>query len=186
MHYCTFVIVGPQGDPCSLVAGALAPFDEMLAVSPYLEYLQPYDIERMASRYKLDQNDLSALAERMEEWTGQPGGVDERGLYFITTNNPLGRWDWYEIGGRWDGFLKGACRNVISTESLRKAPDLKDRLPYYVLTPDGRWLEHERFIPDPYSVGHFDTKPVDQWLGEVTETLQEYPKHRVVCVDIQS
>jgi len=32
MHYCTFVIIGPQGDPDALVAGTLAPFDEALAV----------------------------------------------------------------------------------------------------------------------------------------------------------
>ena len=38
MHYGTFVIIGPQGDPDALVAGVLAPFDEMLAVTPYREY----------------------------------------------------------------------------------------------------------------------------------------------------
>jgi hypothetical protein len=38
MHYCTFVIIGPQGDPDALVAGALAPFDEALTVTPYREY----------------------------------------------------------------------------------------------------------------------------------------------------
>jgi hypothetical protein len=144
MHYCTFVIIGPKGDPDALVAGALAPFDEALAVPPYREYLQPFDIERMASHYTLDQRDLEALAQRMNEWTGRPGGVDERGLYFTTTNNPEGRWDWYEIGGRWNGLLKRASRNVISTRALRKSPDLKDLLPYYVLTPDGTWLEYER------------------------------------------
>jgi hypothetical protein len=129
-------------------------------------------------------NDLETLAERMKDWTGRPGGVDERGLYFTTTNNPQGRWDWYEIGGRWNGLLKRASRNVISTRALRKSPDLKDLLPYYVLTPDGTWLEHERYIPDPKSVGHFETKPDDQWLAEVIEALDQYPDSRVVCVDI--
>jgi hypothetical protein len=153
MHYCTFVIIGPKGDPDALVAGALAPFDEALAVPPYREYLQPFDIERMASHYKLDRNDLNALAERMKHWTGRPGGVDQRGLYFATTNNPQCRWDWYEIGGRWSGFLKRASRNVISTRALRKSPDLKDLLPYYVLTPDGTWLEHEP-LRSPIRGGH--------------------------------
>ncbi len=184
MHFCTFVIIGAKGDPDALVAGALAPFDEMLAVTPYREYLQPFDVERMASHYTLDRNDSKALAERMKDWTGRPGGVDQRGLYFTTTNNPDGRWDWFEIGGRWSGFLKGASRNVISTRALRKSPDLKDLLPYYVLTPDGTWLEHERYFPDPHSVGHFETKPDEQWLAEVIEALEQYPDSRVVCVDI--
>jgi len=159
MHYCTFVIIGAKGDPDALVAGALAPFDEMLAVPPYREYLQPFDIEWMASHYKLDQNDLKALAERMKDWTDRPGGVDERGLYFTTTAHPEGRWDWFEIGGRWNGFLKGASRNVISTSALRKSPKLKDLLPYYVLTLDGTWLEHERYVPDPHSVGPLSRVP---------------------------
>ena len=184
MHYCTFVIIGSKGDPDALVAGALAPFDEALAVPPYREYLQPFEIQRMASHYKLDQPDLNALADRMKDWTNRPGGVDQRGLYFTTTNNPEGRWDWYEIGGRWDRFRKRASGNVISTRALRKSPDLQDILPYYVLTPDGTWLEYKRYVPDPQSIGHFATKPHDQWLAEVTETLLQHPKHRVVCVDI--
>ena len=184
MHYCTFVIIGAKGDPDALVAGALAPFDEALAVTPYREYLQPFDIERMASHYGLDRNDLDALAERMKNWMDRPGGVDEQGLYCTTTSNPEGRWDWYEIGGRWNGLLKGASRNVISTRALRKSPKLKDVLPYYVLTPDAAWLEHERYIPDPHSIGHFETKPDEQWLAEVSGALEQYPNHRVVCVDI--
>jgi hypothetical protein len=39
-------------------------------------------------------------------------------------------------------------------------------------------------VPDPHSIGHFDTKPDEQWLAEVIETLDQYPDSRVVCVDI--
>ncbi len=184
MHYCTFVIIGAKGDPDALVAGALAPFDEALAVTPYREYLQPFDIELMASHYSLDRNDLNALVERMKDWIDRPGCVDERALYFTTTSNPEGRWDRFEIGGRWSVMLKGARRNVISTRALRKSPKLKDVLPCYVLTPGGTRLEHERYIPDPHSVGHFETKSDEQWLAEVSGALEQYPNHRVVWVDI--
>jgi hypothetical protein len=34
MHYCTFVIIGSEGDPDKLVAKALEPFDEQLKVAP--------------------------------------------------------------------------------------------------------------------------------------------------------
>jgi len=67
MHFCTFVIIGPLGDPDALVAGARARFDEALAVEPYREYLPPYDIERMASHYQLAPTDLDGLALRMGE-----------------------------------------------------------------------------------------------------------------------
>jgi hypothetical protein len=67
MHYCTFVIIGPEGDPDTLVAKALEPFDEQLKVAPYRKYLEKYEIVRMAKHYKLDQHNLHALAERLTE-----------------------------------------------------------------------------------------------------------------------
>ena len=72
---------------------------------------------------------------------------------------------------------------MISTHALRESPKLQELLPYYVLTPDGTWLQHERYVPDPHSIGHFETKPDEQWLAEVIESLDRYPNHRVVCVD---
>ena len=186
MHYCTFVIIGPEGDPDTLVAKALEPFDEQLKVAPYRKYLEQYEIVRMSKHYKLDQHNLHALAERLADWVGWPGGVDRRGLFYTTTLNPDGRWDWYEIGGRWNGYIKGAKWNVISTGALLKSPHLKDALPCYVLTPDGTWLEHERFFPDEFPKGRFERKPDDVWLQEVRAALERHPNSRVVCVDIHN
>lgn len=186
MHYCTFVIIGPEGDPDEIVAKTLEPFDEELKVPPYRKHLEAYEVARMAGHYKLDRHNLHGLAAWMQEWTGNPGGVDRRGLYYTTTFNPDGRWDWYEIGGRWDGFIKGAKRNVISTRALSKSPHLKDSVPCYIVTPDGMWLEHERFFPDGFLSGRIERKPDDQWLREVRESLEENADCRVVCVDIHN
>jgi len=186
MHYWTFVIIGPKGDPEQLVADRLEPFNEQRKVAPYREYLAKFEIARMAEHYKLKRNDLRALAERMEDWRGWPGGVDGKRLFYTTTLNPDGRWDWYEIGGRWNGRIKEAKRNVISTRALRKSPHLKDSLPYYVVTPDGTWLEHQSFFGDGRWSGRLERKPDDLWFREVTEALEDYPAHRVVCVDIHN
>lgn len=182
MHFCTFVIIG-KGDPETLVAKALQPFDEALEVPPYRRYLDGFEIGLMAQRYHLKQSDLHALAEHMEEWTGREGGVDRRGLYHMSTCNPEGRFDWFEIGGRWDGYIKGSKRNAISARALSVSPRLKDCLPYYIVAPEGKWLEHERFFPEG-SKGHFERKPDDKWLGEVRSALERHTDLRVVCVDI--
>lgn len=186
MHYCTFVIIGPTGDPDALVAKALAPFDEQLEVPPYRQHLRKYEVVMMAKHYNEKPTDLHALAKHMEAWTNQPGGVDRRGLYHISTSNPDGRWDWYEIGGRWNGYIKGATRNVIGARTLLKSPHLKDSLPCYVLTPDGQWLEHERFFPDEFPKGRFEQKSDEVWLLEVQAALERHPTSRVVCVDIHN
>jgi len=51
MHYCTFILIGSKGDPELLVASALAPFDEDLAVAEYRRYLDKYEVTRMAKHY---------------------------------------------------------------------------------------------------------------------------------------
>lgn len=84
----------------------LAPYDENLETAPRREHLDPESVARMATHYTIDPTDLPALAAKMEDWRGVPGGVDDHGLYALTTYNRDAKWDWYEVGGRWSGFLK--------------------------------------------------------------------------------
>jgi hypothetical protein len=184
MHFCTFVIIPPDGDVESLVARALAPFDESLEVEPYQHYLKPYEIERMAQHYGLELTDLASLAAKMMDWTNHPGGVDEKGLYWVTSINPDGQWDWYEIGGRWHGHIPGSQRNVIHVETLLKSPHLKDRLPACLVSAAGTWSAKERYVEDETGHGHIEAKSDEHWLEEVETLLRESRKFRVVCVDM--
>lgn len=183
MHYCVFVMIEPDSDIETSVMKAMEPFDEALEVEPYRIHFNYEEVQRMAKFYNIDPADLHALAAKMEDWTNHEGGVDRQGLYQLTNFNPDGRWDWYEIGGRWDGYIPGAEDNVIPAGKLMNDPQLKNRLPYFVLTPDGEWLEHERF----YIVnGDMKTERFDDeaWLAEVRNALQQWPTHDVVVVDI--
>jgi hypothetical protein len=103
MHYLTFVIIGTNTNIEAQVAEALDPFWEELEVEPYRHYLDQDEIAHMASRSETE--DPHELADRMEQWYGRPGGVDTRGVYYTTTMNPDGYWDWYEVGGRWDRHI---------------------------------------------------------------------------------
>ena len=84
--------------------------------SRYKVYLEEAEIKRMAGHYGLEMNDSPALIGKMPDWRGTEGGLDEIGLFSWATANPQGRWDWYEIGGRWDGPFRG--RNVIKCEDV--------------------------------------------------------------------
>ncbi len=122
MHYCVFVLTPKDGDTDIEVAKALAPFDDDLKVDPYKVYLDPREITAMARHYGTRRNDLKTLATHMEDWRGELGGIDERGLFAVSTFNPNAKWDWFERGGRWDGHLPG---NELSAAALLKRPDLK-------------------------------------------------------------
>lgn len=182
MHYCTFVIIGPDGGIGTQVAEALAPFDETLEVDPYKIHLDEEEIKRMAGHYGLEENDVSGLITKMPDWRGTDGGVDDVGLFSWATTNPEGKWDWYEIGGRWNGYFHG--RNVIKAKSLLKSPDLKVRRLYSIVSPDGEWHEVEKLINTGFF--KFDTvkKSDSRWLIELKQVLSRFPEHRVVCVDM--
>lgn len=182
MHFCTYVIIGPTGNIERQVAAAFAPFDESLEVEPHKVYLEDVEIKRMAGHYGLQESDVPALIEKMQDWRGSEGGIDEVGLFSRTTANPEGLWDWYEIGGRWKGNFHG--RNVIKAGMLLKSSDLQEHLPFSFVTPECEWHEVEKLV----DAGDFKftvvRKSPSRWLIELKEALARHPEHRVVCVDI--
>jgi hypothetical protein len=114
------------------------------------------------------------------------------------------RWDWYSIGGRWNGIIRGQERSSADgfnfDDEYREVPEnvclVKDiNMQWYpsdVLTPDGEWIadgkagwfgmrEHE----DGQVTGPFDDeeKPSNAWNTKVKALLDEYADHLVVGVD---
>lgn len=191
MHSCIYVLINGEQDYIeSSVDAALEPFDEALEVPPYKDRLSHSSIRFMAEQYKIAATDLHALAGKMSDWRGVPGGVDELGLFAICTSNPDGKWDWYEIGGRWNGFIKGKKRpnkdlirnNCIVASTLLKSPDFCKRLPAAIVTPSGEWVAHTSVITTS-SGWYVRETPEKVWCNRVRSILEAFPRHRVVCVD---
>lgn len=49
-------------------------------------------------------NDLAHIAALLSG-DGDEYGADGEGLYRWSTYNPQSKWDWYQVGGRWQGFF---------------------------------------------------------------------------------
>lgn len=182
MHYLTYVFIPCDRPVEAAVCEAMTPFADGLEVKPWKRPLATAEVAVMARRYGLPARDLAALSARMREWTGRPGGVDEQGLFEEVTYNPDGKWDWYEVGGRWDGLLPG---NSMPAGSLRRSQLLKKLAPYDFITPDGVWhskaLRVTRGWP-PLVIEKSDRR----WLAELKAALEAHPAHRVVGVDRHS
>lgn len=179
MHYLTYVFIEPTPDVEDAVAEALAPFAEHLVVTPFKRYLGAEETAAMAECLGVPPGATAQLAERMPEWDGDAGGVDSAGLYSLTTLNPRATWDWYAIGGRWDGLLPG---NAASAESLLAVPDLDALLPYDFLTPDGVWHSIGERLGRATGVPG-DPEETRWWREEFRWALAAYGDHLVVCVD---
>ena len=134
----------------------------------------------MAKHNGIRKTSLQKLAGCVRDWSGGTGGVDRLGLFAIHAFNPEGKWDWYEIGGRWDGFLPG---NAMGAQTLLKSKNLAKLLPHDFLTPDGEWHEVETFVRAGWLGGHFERTNEKKWLSEFQEALRTYAKYSVVCVD---
>lgn len=102
MHQTVLVHVPKEyaDDIEGYVTDAMSPFDESLSVDPY--------IVRPADYVKKDYADRPReyMDKTIEEWASSwySGSLDSEGN-IVSTCNPRGYWDWYVVGGRWDGDL---------------------------------------------------------------------------------
>lgn len=118
MSHYTVAVITKDGDYESV----LAPYDEELRVEPYIEKTKAEIIVEMKNFVKinkgaewlkennlldkngnLDEEALYQYYRKDEEETGYVE-FDEEGNQ-LTTYNPDSKWDWYQVGGRWDGAI---------------------------------------------------------------------------------
>lgn len=116
MSHFSVLVIGEN------IAEQLAHYDENLEVAPYKKYFSNEDIEIMQKHYKTVS--LHNLVPHIKDWSGCDGGIDEQGLFTWSQYNPLSKWDWYEIGGRWDKRLllreKGKNDELLWVNSATK------------------------------------------------------------------
>ena len=118
-HSTVLVIVREAGDPTEAEEKAealLEPFNENTPVDRYKDYElgDPSEFWLVGLLAK-EENPLpepitwqavaEAYNERYKEDGDHPLLVDERGAFQWSTYNPRSKWDWYELGGRWQGFF---------------------------------------------------------------------------------
>jgi hypothetical protein len=99
----------------------------------------------------------------------------------ISTYNPKSKWDWYVIGGRWDGWINGreTDREAIEDNraTVRQAME-RGIIPHAIITPDGEWHERGRM-----SWWAILTTENENWEAQAREILAAYPGHDLVIVD---
>lgn len=126
-------------------------------------------------------------------------GYTEKDGRFGTVGNPKGYWDWFTVGGRWEGFLKlnkevknpedvieytadcthcsGCRREDFDYEGQKK--DIKQNALFFAVLKDGEWYGSA-------DLGWFGTtsNEQDDWAATEAKLLSECdPKDQVVLVD---
>ncbi len=115
-----------------------------------------------------------------------------------TTYNPLSKWDWYVVGGRWDGEIKGTPREseggfnfgkdhhqlrynlVPASELVAKAATDDAVVPFAVLDAEGVW--HARAEMGWFGATHGEKASREQWAQSVRELFEAAAKQGQVAV----
>jgi hypothetical protein len=212
IHFTVGIIVPPDERQVeSFIAEQMEPYCEHSEVEPYVSYSPEEaagdiqrDIERLEQvlrrrdpDYNLDKcRDLLAKLrrttpeEKYAEYVRFHEDFDGQGRP-ISTYNPDSKWDWYRVGGRWDGWITGneqsseggfnfgarhetLANNTATTEQALAG----DKIPHALITPDGNWHERGR-------MGWWANLLTenDGWDSDAKAILARYPGHRVVIVD---
>lgn len=96
----------------------------------------PDEYEKVFVRHKERYSDFDAF---MKEWAGYEGKDLETGKYGYW-ENPNAKWDWYQIGGRWQGLLlvKDTAKADVGEVSLTVGEGHEDETP----APKGyKWVD---------------------------------------------
>lgn len=176
-HFLTLVILKPHSNETieDQINQLFAPYSKHLEVPEYLRdcYCKPANRATCSNCHG----------------TGQ----------YMSTQNPQGKWTWFVIGGRWDGFLFGVDEMKVresdngynfgsqhhnAQQNNRNTNDIpwdNDQLiPYAFVTPDGKWYERGHMLMFGMRKNEMDQ---EAWNTFFREKIAEYPDHLVVTLD---
>lgn len=103
----------------------------------------------------------------------------------LSTYNPESKWDWYSVGGRWDGFLhyKDSDPGFAETnEAYLHELDmdyLLEHTPFCFVTVDGEWREKGEM---GWWGSVSNEKPEDSWKQQFVDYVKSLDENCLVTV----
>ena len=112
---------------------------------------------------KLDPNDNEAIAANVMEWFGRAYATVDGKHGYISNSNPHGRYDWYQVPGRWEGA-------VPTTAKIEELPAIFEKAGWWpsTLVDWAGWHSNER-------VGWFGTSALEPDPVDIQERLKTFP-----------
>lgn len=90
-----------------------------------------------------------------------------------TTYNPLSKWDWWQIGGRWQGSMTTDGRDVFQLSELQNGWKV-----FAIVTPDGEW-----HAEGDMGWWGMTSNEDDKWDRRMYELASAFPEHMGVLID---
>ena len=152
-----------------------------------VEMLQKPDLNSKQIEHYQNIIDLGLFISYEDAWNeAQDWGYEvDEDENLLTTYNPDSRWDWYSIGGRWDGFLhyKDVEPGLEETnEAYIHELDmdyLLENIPFCFVTEDGEWREKGEM---GWWCSVSNEKPEETWKQQFRDYVKSLDPNCLVTV----
>jgi len=128
MHMLICVLVPkdiPYEEQESIIEKLMDPYDVNVEVPAYKKYVSKERQADIAKHFKIDGENKQEIAEKIEDWDGNKGGVDGKDVFEIVTVSPQARLDAWAI------------EEFVPIEKLIETEDIYEQM----IVPDGRWVD---------------------------------------------
>jgi len=167
MSHFSVLVFGKQDD----VDRLLKPYDENIEVEEYwVKKVSQTERDEFVEFYLKENTENRGLTfeqlytKNGNDWNGGCWIKDNQNIWSeYSTYNPQSKWDWYEIGGRWN-------KSIRNNECLSKSVK-KDFIPFAFVDQDGLW--HERAEMGWWAMTK-NEKEDDIWEKEFKNALDLY------------
>lgn len=176
----------------------MEPFSEQLEVEPYIQYTKD-QIQEQFEEFKKTNEHFFATYNTLEKFIKEYHAyfLDEYGNA-ISTYNPKSLYDWYVIGGRWDGRL---TNNIQSSDRGFNWDDkhhtvennsisVEELINKYTQNPDDVYniiIDNEGKLHKQRDYGWFalydETMTKEEWKKEYIQVLENSQNDFVVALD---
>lgn len=127
MNFIVLVLLpGATSNLVEAVTSAMAQYDMSLEAKPYKYYWTADEINFLCKQWSLPSDNLEEFARQMHDLWEEENGIDDQGFYSITTANPIGEWDYWQ--------LHDLQQDVWPVQAIPSNLD-----PDAIVTPDGVW-----------------------------------------------
>lgn len=166
MHFtiCVPFIPSKQdGEVKEKIEKLISNFDLNKKVEPFKKYLTKDEIEKISKYYNITSSQQKQIAEKINDWNGNEGGIDQDRIYQISTNNPNGLFDY------WSVYEVLRAEDIINNNQVFQG----------IITPEGKLIESKKLF---LSVNESNVADWNLWKEEFHKCLEKYKDDFLVAL----